>query len=64
MTCPVPGCQSLPDCHPHDCARCQSEDAGERAAIQVEGQSVNAWQAARTAILRERVPGQKRLAVA
>jgi hypothetical protein len=66
MICPVPGCRRLPffvadPCDPSKCARCQREDAGERASIQVEGQPVEAWQAARAAILRERQPGQRAL---
>lgn len=61
MICPVPGCTSLPDCQPKDCARCQREDAGERAAVRTEGQPVEAWQAERDAILRARMPGQRRL---
>ena len=53
--------------HPHDCpdhrtcARCQDEDAGERAAIQTEGQPADAWERAKAEILRSRQPGQRAL---
>lgn len=60
-TCPVPGCTPLPNCQPHDCSRCQSEDAGERAAIQTEGQTLTAWELAKAVILRARQPGQRSL---
>ncbi len=66
MICSVPGCRRLPffvadPCDPSKCARCQREDAGERAAVRTEGQPVEAWQAERDAILLARQPGQKRL---
>lgn len=64
MTCPVPGCKSLPDCKPAMCARCQDEDAGELAAKRTAGESRTAWELAKAEILRRRMPGQKLLPVA
>lgn len=60
-TCPVPGCTPLPNCQPHDCARCQAEDAGERAAIQTEGQDRSAYERAVALILESRRRGQMAL---
>jgi len=66
MICPVPGCRRLPffvtdPCDPSKCSRCQREDAGERAAIQTEGQPDTEWERAVSVALLARQPGQKTL---
>lgn len=62
-SCPVPGCRPLRDCKPSMCARCQTEDAAERAAIQQEGRELtpDAWRMAVAFVQGQRQRGQREL---
>lgn len=48
---------------PAQCARCEREDAAERAAIQTEGEDRSAFERAVALILESRRRGQRELAV-